>query len=164
MVLCYVMNILTTIRHIKGIIALIVAASILEVTVCDVLCGEECSPVSKHELTLNEDHQQSNESGHHKQDLNTEQSPASHFHQPSSSSEKDDCCEDITNQFYKSLFSGSDSGSVKAPLHTFILLTVLSNYHLVSSGSHLNSSGNIFTIPPNLPGKYLRILINSFLI
>lgn len=159
-----VMNILATIRRLKGIIAIIVAASILEVTVCDVLCGAECSPASKHELTSNEDPHQTNKSGHHKQDLNDQETPSSHFHQPSTSSEKDDCCEDITNQFYASLFKAKESSILITPVQDAVYYLVLDVDKQFAISNQIVSIDMPMKVPRPSIGTHLRILISSFLI
>lgn len=134
------MRALNSIRNYKKSIALIFAVSILAVTACDVVCRIDGS---RYRQAVTKDSIGQSQSSFAEQD--------------------DDYCKDNMNQFYKSLFNISDSGIVKAPEHTFILLTVLSN-HLVSSGSYRNSPGNILTISSNLSGSHLRILISSFLI
>lgn len=169
------MTALNTIRNYRNSIAIIFAVSILAVTACDIMCSVDRSAswstnntlaTSSHVMDGGKKH---NHKHDHKQDeSHNHQASAKditgHSHSSSSEDQDDDCCKDVTDQFYKSLFNGSDSGIVKAPVNAFILLTVLNNYHLVSSGSYLNSPGNIFAIPPNPSGNHLRILISSFLI
>lgn len=157
---------LNTIRDHKNSIALIFAISILSVTACDVICSADRA---HHNLVTTSHTMEGVKTNNHKHDESHDHDKTTNdnlgqSHASSSTDQDDDCCEDSMKQFYKSLFNGSNSGIVKSPVNAFILLTVLNNYHLVSSSSYLNPPGNIFAIPPNLSGNHLRILYSSFLI
>lgn len=162
---------LNTIRNHKNSIALIFAISILAVTACDIVCSiDRSASWSTHNNLATSTHAMDGGKEHnHKQDKSHNHHTSTkditgHSHSSSSEDQDDDCCKDVTDQFYKSLFNTSNSGIVKSPVNAFILITVLNNYHLVSSSSYLNPRGDIFAIPPNLSGNHLRILYNSFLI
>lgn len=162
-----------TIRKRKSAIAYLFAISILAITTCDIVCSIDRTSMAganKHDLLALNHHVDGAKSKHHQHD--EYQRPHSHDnevaeqpHAGAHNDQDDDCCKDITNQFYNSLFNGGDVSIVKAPLHAHILLAVvIHHYRLLSSVQYVNPLGVLLKIPPNSVGHRLRILISSFLI
>lgn len=146
------------------------AASILAITACDILCSVDRSGSMRmeHPLTASNDNFSSNKhhqnhDQHQKHQTNVKDIASQNLSQ-SSKSHDDDCCKDVTNQFYKSLFNGDDLNIAKASAQNYILLILVKNYHLLTSVHYQNPFRVVFKAPPNSTGNYLRILIGSFLI
>jgi hypothetical protein len=163
------MWIINTIRKQKKSIAIVFATSILAVIACDLFCSVDPygSMEMMNQLAVANDmddvmshHQHAESPNHHA----SPQDITSHSHSIPTTEQDDNCCEDMTNQFYKSLYNGNDVNIIKAPVHSFILLAVIYNDHFFSSSQYSNPFGIPLKIPPDSNGNYLRILISSFLI
>jgi hypothetical protein len=164
------MTALNTIRNGKKSIGLIFAVSILAVTACDVFCSIDRSGAlvianphaeSHHVRSAGQQHHDHDKS--HNQHRATKEI-AEHSHPSSSTGQGDNCCKDITNQFYKSLFKGSDASVIKAPAQILIFMAVIDRNHDLSSIYTCTSFTSPLKVPTNLAGNHLRILISSFLI
>lgn len=159
---------LTLIRKYKGAIAYIFALSVLAVTACDVVCSIDRTSrlvkghvVSADRHSHKESHHHSHKDGHHHQhgtDI------SDHSHSDSPASQDDNCCEDITKQFYKSLFNGFSTASVKAPIQVLVLVAVIDHYQLFDTIEYAVPLQFPRKITPDDSGVALRIRINSFLI
>jgi hypothetical protein len=167
---------LVSIRRYRAIIACIFAAAILTVIACDIVCGFDRTFISANHGTFaslshqkeiaksgHHQHDESHDHNHRHGDAEDPQVLTNHSHS-TSSSEEDDCCEDMTNQLFKSSFKDQETLIIKAPAQAFVLLDVLySQPRLI-----VTDYSNPVRVPPkiyfNLTGNRLRILLNSFLI
>ena len=160
---------LASIRHFKKTIAITFAISILAVIACDVICSlDRTSPFARQNaLLLASVKTERIKKDHHAHDHHHQSDPGTtpdHSHD-SSSDNQDNCCEDITNQFYQSLFKTNDATILKTPALSLILITELTNYkYLSTTKEYSNPEPTPPKIPPKIPGNYLRILMSSFLI
>ncbi len=162
---------LAPIRHFKKIIAITFAISILAVIACDFVCSVDRTLLlnRKSHLQLASSQAEDTENNHQRHDHaqhDHHDSGATHDHShDSASDDQDNCCDDITNQFYQSLFKANDTTIAKTPGPTLIFLSVLSDYkYLIATEEYLNAEYIPPKIPPKTTGNYLRILISSFLI
>ena len=160
---------LASIRHFKKTIAITFAFSILAVIACDVICSlDRIFPFARQNaLLLASVKTESIKKDHHEHDHHHQSAPGTtpvHSHDSSSDSQ-DNCCEDITNQFYQSLFKTNDATISKTPTQSFILITELTNYKYLSrTVEYSNPEPTRPKIPPKITGNYRRILMSSFLI
>ena len=152
---------LAHIRHFKKIIAITFSISIAAVIACDVICGLGCASASIKAEDTQAIHQKHDHARHDHPDSKT-----THDHSHDSTSDnKDDCCDDITNQFYRLLFKANDATIVDALSPALVFLSVLPDYKYLSTTiDNLNPEHDTPKIPPRTKGNYLRILISSFLI
>lgn len=157
---------LAPIRHLKKIIAITFALSIVAVITCDFICSvDRTLLLSKQKNSLlTSIKPEDTKTNHQKHDHHDPGAAHDHSHDPASGNQ-DNCCDDITNQFYQSLFKANDATILKTPAPTFIFLSVLSDYkYLLAAAEYLNAGHLPQKIPPKTTGNYLRILISSFLI
>ena len=164
---------LAPIRQFRKIIAITFSFSILAVVACDFICGLDptfafnwqnhlslapAETVNVKKIHHGHDHD------HLHQSLPETATAHSHDHS-SDGNDNGDCCEDLTNQFYQSLFKTNDAANLNIPTPSVVLFTALTNYrYLLIEEEYQNS----LRIPPKRPppsaGGYIRILISSFLI
>ena len=164
---------LTPIRQFSRMIAVTFATSILAVVACDFICGldptfafncqNHLSPAHAETVCAKKIHHGQNHDHLHQSGPETTV-PHSHDHSSDEHS-NGDCCEDLTNQFYQSLFKTNDAANSNIPMPAVVLFTALTPYkYLLIEEEYQNS----LRIPPKRPppsaGGYIRILISSFLI
>lgn len=161
------------IRQFRKIIAITFSISILAVVACDFICGLDPTFAFNRQNFLSLAHVEtvSVKKNHHEHDhdhlhQSGPETTAPHAHDHSSDDHSNGhCCEDLTNQFYQSLFKTNDAANLNIPTPSVVLFTALTNYgYLFIEEEYQNS----VRIPPKRPppsaGGHIRILISSFLI
>lgn len=88
-------------------------------------------------------------------------------HQHGGSSESG-CCDDLTSRFYLSLTNQVASNVAAVPVQMFKVILTLTKVDKIIISDYLNLIVSKFDHPPNGPpattGRFVRILIDSFLI
>jgi hypothetical protein len=151
---------LASIRHYKKIVTFALAISILAAIGCDTVCkSTRLSTTPLNSVLVEPHHHRKELKGHHHAD----QESHDHSHH-SNSQDTDNCCKDITNQFYQSLFKNNEVTIIKAPAFTVDFFVAPAYYHDLYLVDSLTSVQAPPKIPPEITGSYLRILMSSFLI
>lgn len=167
----------SAIRKVKCPVALSVMVSFALVFGCDFLCDLEIISFSNNTLTVvttvSRHHSHENEQGHHENPATSAHHHNSHNHtgdKHDHDNKGDECCDDITQQFYSSLvsFSGASKGSlIHAEAFKVISAFALPDIFKlksfkglqVASPCHYHANG-----PPGKGKQYIYILFCIFLI
>lgn len=155
------------IRHYSKTIAITFAISILALIGCDALCSMNCAQFPD---TLNTAFASAKKESNKK----THRDHVCHQHSGSATTSDDlcnasledqhNCCCEVVNQFYQSLFKTNNSTVLKTITRSSIFTIELPIYkHLLIAIEYLK----LERIPPKIliiEGDYLRIMMSSFLI
>lgn len=157
---------LGTIREFKRSIALIGVLSFATVYGCDLFCdlGIISFSFTQHPLSEQHDHGDHHAAKHGHGHAIAEDQPAT----PQDESSESGCCDDLTNRFYSSLANQTGDHVATVSPHVFKVILTLNRHDEVFTQDFSSLIVTRFDHPPNgppaIPGRYLRVLINSFLI
>jgi len=159
---------LKTIRKGKIAITMVAILSLVTVLGCDFFCDIGLVSFSFADAHSNtHDGHEAHSSGHHPDRQHHHAAIEQSEHHPDESSQED-CCDDLTKRFYSSLSNQAPNGVFITPVQIFKIILTLQQ----PEGINRFNSSNLFISkfdhppngPPNINGRFVRVLINSFLI
>lgn len=156
---------LETIRNHKKPIAIIYILSLTIVFGCNLLCDLDVISFSFTQHAEQSDHGDHHATGQHHDQPMVEHESTVHQHDESS---EENCCDDLTKRFYSSLTNQTANTLVVVPVQMFKIILTLSKTGRINNFNHENLIVSKFYHlphgPPDLKGRFVRVLINSFLI